>query len=86
MGVIIIELVEDEMDEAFETEFKFWKRESMNINNDEQIGKNERIQFLPEKDLEFEIDHHLFSFQGCKMYCEYDRLKVALIIQKITEI
>jgi hypothetical protein len=86
MGVLIIELVENEMEDAFETEFKFWKRESMNINNDEQIGKNERIQFLPEKNLEFEIDNHVFSFQGCKMYCEYDRFKVALIIQKITEI
>jgi len=86
MGVIIIELLENDMEEAFETEFKYWKRDSMNINNDEQIDKNSRIQFLPVKDLEFEIDRHLFLFQGCKLYCEYDRFKVALIIQKITEI
>jgi hypothetical protein len=86
MGVIIIELLENEMEDSFESEFKFWKRDSMNINNDAQISKNERIRFLPEKDLEFEIDGHVFLFLGCKMYCEYDRLKVALIIQRITEI
>lgn len=86
MGVLIIELLETEMNESFESEFKFWKKDSMNINNDTQIDKNERIRFLPEKNLQFEIDDHLFSLQGCKIYCEYDRLKVALIIQKITEI
>ena len=86
MGVLIIELLEDEMEDSFESEFKFWKRDSMNINNDQLIDKNERLHFLPEKNLEFEIDNHVFSLEGCKMYCEYDRLKVALIIQKITEI
>lgn len=86
MGVLIIELFETEMDESFESEFKFWKKDSMNINNDVQIDKDERIRFLPEKNLQFEIDDHLFLMKGCKMYYEYDRLKVALIIQKIIEI
>jgi hypothetical protein len=74
------------MEESFESEFKFWKRDSMNINNDEHIDKNSRIQFLPTKDLKFEIDNHMFLLYGCKLYCEYDRTKVALIIQQIKEI
>lgn len=86
MGVIIIELINSEMEDAFESEFKFWKRDSMNINNDKDINKDERIRFLPTKDLQFEIDEHLFLFSGCKMYCEYDNLKVALIIQNVKEI
>lgn len=86
MGVIIIELLENDMEDSFESEFKFWKRDSMNINNDKQIDKDERIRFLPEKNLEFEMDNHLFSLEGCKMYCEYDRFKVALIVQRIIEI
>lgn len=86
MGVLIIEILENDMEEYFESEFKFWKRDSMNINNDKEIDKNERIRFLPVKDLKFEIDKHMFLFSGCKMYCEYDRLKVALIIQNIKEI
>lgn len=86
MGVLIVEIIENDMEESFESEFKFWKKDSMNINNDSEIDKNERIRFLPVKDLQFEIDRHMFSFSGCKIYCEYDRLKVALIIQKIKEI
>lgn len=86
MGVLIVEIIESEMEEAFESEFKFWKKDSMNINNDPEIDKNERIRFLPVKDLQFEIDRHLFKLFGCKIYCEYDKLKVAFIIQKITEI
>lgn len=86
MGVIIFELIESEMEESFESEFKFWKKDSMNINNDKEIDKNERIKFLPIKDLKFEIDRHVFLLSGCKIYCEYDNLKVAIIIQKIEEI
>lgn len=86
MGVLIIEIIENDMEDSFESEFKFWKKDSMNINNDPDIDKNERIKFLPVKDLQFEIDNHMFYFSGCKMYCEYDRFKVALIIQKIKEI
>lgn len=86
MGVIIFEILENEIDEIFESEFKFWKKDSMNINNDKDIDKNERIKFLPTKDLKFEIDNHMFMLYGCKIYCEYDKLKVAMIIQKIKEI
>lgn len=86
MGVLIFEIIDSEMEEAFESEFKFWKKDSMNINNDQQIDKNERIRFLPTKDLQFEIDRHLFALSGCKLYCDYDNLKVALIIQSVKEI
>lgn len=86
MGVLIFEIIDTEMEEAFESEFKFWKKDSMNINNDIEIDKNERIRFLPTKDLKFEINNHLFLLTGCKLYCEYDKLKVALIIQNIKEI
>ena len=86
MGILIIDIVDEKIDDTFESEFKFWKRDSMNINNDKQIDKDERIKFLPTKNLKFEIDNHLFMFSGCKMYCEYDRMKVALIIQNIKEI
>lgn len=86
MGVLIVEIIENNMEDSFESEFKFWKKDSMNINNDTEIDKNERIKFLPIKDLQFEIDKHVFTLSGCKIYCEYDRLKVALIIQKIKEI
>lgn len=86
MGVLIFEINENEMEESFESEFKFWKKDSMNINNDKDIDKDERIRFLPIKNLKFEIDRHLFLLTGCKMYCEYDRFKVALIIQNIKEI
>ena len=86
MGVIIIEIISSDMEDSFESEFKFWKRDSMNINNDKDIDKDERIRFLPTKDLQFEIDNHLFLFSGCKIYCEYNNFKVALIIQKIKEI
>lgn len=86
MGILIIEIFEDEMSDLFETEFIFWKKDSMNINNDNSIDKNDRIRFLPVKDLQFQIDNHVFTFSGCKIYCEYDKLKVALIIQEIKEI
>lgn len=86
MGVLIFEIIDSEMEEGFESEFKFWKKDSMNINNDPQIDKNERIRFLPTKDLQFEIDRHLFMLSGCKLYCDYSNLKVALIIQSVKEI
>jgi hypothetical protein len=86
MGVLIFEIIDSEMEDAFESEFKFWKKDSMNINNDPEIDKNERIRFLPTKNLQFEIDKHMFMLSGCKMYCDYDKLKVALIIQSIKEI
>lgn len=86
MGILIIELIPDKMEEAFESEFKFWKRDSMNINNDKEIDKDERIRFLPTKNLQFEIDNHLFLLSNCKIYCEYNNYKVALIIQSIKEI
>jgi hypothetical protein len=86
MGVLIFEIIDSEMEDAFESEFKFWKKDSMNINNDPEIDKNERIRFLPIKNLQFEIDKHMFMLSGCKMYCDYDKLKVALIIQSIKEI
>lgn len=86
MGVLIIDIFDTNLDESFETEFMFWKKDSMNINNDTEISKDERIRFLPIKDLQFEIDNHMFLLTGCKIYCEYSRMKVALIIQKIKEI
>ena len=86
MGVIIFEIIESSMEESSESEFKFWKKDSMNINNDKDIDKNERIKFLPTKDLKFEIDRHMFCLSGCKIYCEYDKLKVAIIIQNVKEI
>jgi hypothetical protein len=86
MGILIIEIDKSKMEDSFESEFKFWKRDSMNINNDKDIDKDERIRFLPIKDLQFEIDNHLFLFSGCKIYCEYTDFKVALIIQNIKEI
>ena len=86
MGVLIIDIIDNNPDESFETEFMFWKKDSMNINNDAEIDKDERIRFLPTKDLRFEIDRHMFQLSGCKIYCEYDRMKVALIIQNIKEI
>lgn len=86
MGVLIIDVIESDMEESFESEFKFWKRDSMNINNDKDIDKDERIRFLPIKNLQLEIDKHLFLLSGCKIYCEYDRMKVALIIQNVKEI
>jgi hypothetical protein len=86
MGVIIFDILKDEMEEYFESEFKFWKRDSMNINNDKTIDKDDRIRFLPTKDLKFEIDNHMFLLNGCKIYCDYDTFKVAIIIQKINEI
>ena len=86
MGVLIIEVIDEDIDDSFETEFMFWKKDSMNINNDSEIDKDERIRFLPVKDLRFELDEHMFQLYGCKIYCEYDRMKVAVIIQKINEI
>lgn len=85
-GILILELVKDEMEDAFESEYKFWKRDSMNINNDKMIGKDDRIRFLPVKDLQFEIDRHMFLFSDCKIYHEYEDSKIALIIRNITEI
>ena len=75
MGVLIIEIIENDMEDSFESEFKFWKKDSMNINNDTEIDKNERIKFLPIKDLQFEIDKHVFTLSGCKIYCEYENNK-----------
>lgn len=86
VGIIIFDIVKTEMDDIFESEFKFWKRDSMNINNDEYISKDDRIRFLPTKDLQFEIDRHLFLFSGCKLYHEYEDSKIAIIIQSIKEI
>lgn len=86
MGVLIIDVIESDIEDAFESEFKFWKKDSMNINNDKDIDKDERIRFLPIKNLQLEIDKHLFLLSGCKIYCEYDRMKVALIIQNVKEI
>lgn len=86
VGILIIDIIKSETDDAFESEFKFWKRDSMNINNDESITKDDRIRFLPVKDLQFEIDRHLFLFSGCKIYYEYEDSKIALIIQSIKEI
>lgn len=86
MGVLIFEIIDSDIDESFESEFKFWKVDSMNINNDCEINSDERIKFLPTKDLKFEIDDHLFLLSGCKMYCEYNNLKVALIIKNLKEI
>lgn len=86
VGILIFDIIKTEMDDAFESEFKFWKRDSMNINNDECITKDDRIRFLPVKDLQFEIDRHLFLFSGCKLYHEYEDSKIAIIIQSIKEI
>ena len=86
MGVLIFEIFENQMEEQFESEFKFWKRDSMNINNDKSIDMDQRINFLPIKNLKFEIDEHMFLLSGCKMYCDYDKYKFALIIQSVKEI
>lgn len=85
-GVIIINIDTTTMNENFESEFRFWKKDSMNINNNKNINKNDRIRFLPKRELKFEIDNHMFLFSGSKIYCEYEEFKVALIIEKITEI
>jgi hypothetical protein len=86
MGVLIIEPQTDLSDESFESEFKFWLRESMTINNDNTITKDERIQFLPTKNLKLQIDEHIFMLEGSKLYHEYDKMKIAIIIQNIKEL
>lgn len=86
MGILIIEILPNEMDENFEYEYNFWRKDSMNINKDPEITKDDKIRFLPIKNLKIEIDNHLFFLEGCKLYYEYDKFKIAIIIQKIKEI
>lgn len=86
MGVIIFELTDQEVSESFESEFRIWQKESLKINNDESIDKNSKLQFLPTKDLRFEIDYHLFELSGCKLYLDYGNNRFAIIIQKIKEV
>lgn len=86
MGILIIEIIRTEMEDYFESEFKFWKKDSMNINNDKNLDEDSRIRFLPTKNLKFEIDEHLFLLSGCKIYHEYEDSKIAIIIQNIKEI
>lgn len=86
MGVLLIEITDNPMNDSFESEFKFWKRESMIINTDKNIDKNDRIRFLPTKNLKFEIENHSFMLMNTKLYHQYDDSKIALIIQYIKEI
>ena len=86
MTVLIFEIPDSEMEEPFEDEYKFWKQDSMKINNDKQIGKDDRIRFLPIKEFQLEMGYHLFKLEGCKLYHDYGDGKVAIIVQKITEI
>jgi hypothetical protein len=84
-GVLIMEFFEDEMNEMFYEEFKYWKVESMTINNNPDLD-TERVVILPSKNLKLEIDYHMFFLSSCKIYCEYDNSKLAIIIQNLTEI
>lgn len=86
MTVLIFEIPENNMEESFEDEYKFWKQDSMKINNDKQLGQDDRIKFLPIKEFQLEMGYYLFKLEGCKLYHDYNDGKVALIVQKITEI
>ena len=86
MAVIILEILEENMEEAFEEEYKFWKQDSMKINNDTQLEQDDRIRFLPIKDLELEMEYHVFKLEGCKLYHDYNNGKIALIVKRIIEI
>lgn len=85
-GVIIVDLATEAMDDVFEEEFRMWKQESMRFNNEVNLSDEERIRFLPSKNLKLGIDYHMFLLQGCKIYHVYDDFKVAILIQKIKEI
>ena len=86
MTVLIFEILEDNMEESFEDEYKFWKQDSMKINNDKQLDQDDRIRFLPIKELQLEMGYYLFKLEGCKLYHDYNDGKVAIIVQKIKEI
>jgi hypothetical protein len=86
MTVLIIEIDDDSMEDSFEDEFKFWKQDSMKINNDKQLSKDDRIRFLPLKDFKLDIDYYLFELKGCKLYHDYNNGKIAIIVQTIKEI
>lgn len=86
MAVIIFDILEDSMEESFEDEYKFWKQDSIKINNDEQLEQDDRIRFLPIKDLQLEMGYYMFKLEGCKLYHDYNDGKIAVIVQKITEI
>ncbi len=89
ISILIIEIPYYEienLDEIFESEFKMWKKESLNIQSNMDLDENQKIKLLPEKTLRLEMDDHLFELYNCKLYCEYDNFKVALIIEKVEEI
>ena len=86
MAVLIFEIFEKDMEDAFQDEFKFWKQDSVKILTDPQLGQDDIIRFLPIKELQLEINYHLFKLTGCKMYHDYNNGKYAIIVQKITEI
>lgn len=84
--VFIIQLVDNEIDETFETEFKIWKNDSLKIINDNDINEDDKIRFLPKRDLNFEFENHLYCFLNSKLYNEYDNNKFAIIVENIIEI
>ena len=86
MAVLILELLDDSMEEAFQDEFKFWKQDSMKIITDSQLEEDDKIRFLPMKELQLEMDYHLWKLTNCKLYHDYNDGKYAIIVQKITKI
>ena len=45
-----------EADEIFESEFKMWKKESLNIQSNMDLDENQKIKLLPEKTLRLVSD------------------------------
>lgn len=86
IGILIIDIDLNSMDDNFETEFKFWKLNSTNIIKDKSLNQDEIIRLLPPKDLKLEIDGHIFILYHTVLYHSYSPSKYALIIQNIKEL
>ena len=68
-----------------EEEIKRWIVESKRINDAVEISDEQKMVTLPEKTFWLETSSKEMKLNKCKIVDDYDKLKIAILVQSITE-
>ena len=86
MFALIIEFV-GHVEDNFECEYKFWELNSQKISENEEYSEDEKIMFLPEKDMKLEVGDHEYLLSGCRHFKSYGKFdKFSILVNRINKI
>lgn len=88
MFVLILNFIDNNIDEDVESELILWIKDSININTNNLINDDDKIFYLPKKNLKININDSELLLKDCKILDNYGNINkgifnFAILVEKI---